>query len=127
MNDEAFVGTLGHWQRDVHQAVCLAAARAGEMRVALVLGAIVGQLEMPGALVHESLVHKPDFQQALERSIEGHFVEMFFARPPGDLVVAERFARFEQYLQYGHAAGRAIEPRRLEHPTGLSIQIRLRH
>jgi len=109
VDDEAFVGAFGHRQRDFGQAVGVPAACAGKMRMALVLGAMVGQLVMPRPFVHKDPVHQADLQQARERSVDGYFVEMPRACPAGDLVVAQRFTGFEQNFQYAHSAGRAVE------------------
>lgn len=91
------------------------------------LRAMMGQLEMPRPLVNEYLMHQADLEKAFERAVDGHFIEMPFARAMGDLVVAERRGCFEQYLQYRHAPGGAIKLRPFEHPAGLGVQIRLFH
>lgn len=101
----------------------IAAVRAGEMRVALAFGAIVGQLKMPGSLIHKDLMHKPDSQQTFERSVDRDFVEMSFARPLGNLVVADRLAGSYQHFQNGHSAFGAVKLRRFKHLTGLRVQI----
>jgi len=61
VDDEAFVRAFGHRQRHFRQAVGVAAARAGEMGMALAFGAMAGQFKMPGSFAHESSVHQPGF------------------------------------------------------------------
>jgi hypothetical protein len=59
---ETFVGALYHRQRHSHQAVCTAAACTGKMRMALALGAVMGQFVMSRSFGDESFMNQPDFQ-----------------------------------------------------------------
>jgi len=127
VDDEAFVGAFGHGQRDFGQAVGVAAARAGKMRVALPLGAMMSQFVMPGPLVHENPVHEADLHQTHERSVNCHLVETAWARAMGNLILAQRFAGFEQDFQYGHSARRAVQLCRSEHCASLHVRVRLCH
>lgn len=75
MNDEALIRAFCHRHRYSRHAVRAATARAGKMRMALVLGAVVGQFKMPCTSIHKCLVHQPDAQQTFERSIDCDFIE----------------------------------------------------
>jgi hypothetical protein len=122
VDDKAFVRALGHRQGDFRQAVGVAAARAGEMGMALAFGATTGKLKMPGSLIHKSLMYQANSQQTFEGSVDCDFIEVLSAKSLGNLIVAERPAGLEQHLEYGDSAGCAIESGRFEHLAGLSIQ-----
>lgn len=65
---------------------------------------VVGQFEVTCSFLYEGLVYEPDPEQTFESAVNRDFVEVFLARSPGDLVLAERFARFHQNLDYRHSA-----------------------
>jgi len=102
----------------------IAAVCTGKVRMTLLLRAVVGQLEMRGSFVHERLMHKPDPEQAFERSVDSHLVEMFPAAALCNLVLAQRPVCFEQNFQYGHSVPGAVKFRRLEHFALLCVRIR---
>ena len=58
VKDKAVVGAFGHRQRDIGQAVSITAVGAGEVRVALFLGAVVGQFIMPGSITDKGSVYE---------------------------------------------------------------------
>jgi len=91
--------------------------------MALILGAVVGQFEMPGSLVYKNLMHQPDAQQTFESPVDCDLVEVFFSRSPGNLVLAERFARPHQNRQDGNSVAGAVELNGFQHFTGLRFQI----
>ncbi len=96
-DDKTFMWALCHWQRYFRQASRVTAARTGEMGVALALCAIVGQFKMPCPFVNKYFMHQPDVQQAFESSVDCNLVEVIFSRSPGNLVLAERFARLHKH------------------------------
>jgi len=96
-DDKAFVRAFYHRQYYPCQAGRLTAARTGKMRMALALSAVMGQFKMPGPFVNKYLMHQPDAQQAFEGSIDCDLVEVIFSRSPGNLVMAERFARLHKH------------------------------
>ncbi len=53
---------------------------------------VMGQFEVARSFLHEGLVYEPDPEQTFESAVNRDFVEVFLARSPGDLVLAERFA-----------------------------------
>lgn len=65
--------------------------------MALALGAVMGQFEMPGSFVNKCLMHKPDAQQTFEGSIYCDLVEVSISRLPGNLLLAEGFARLHKH------------------------------
>ena len=65
------------------------------------LRAIVGQFEVPCSSVHEGFVYEADANQAFKRAVDCDFVEMFLARSPGDLLLAERLAYLGQDFKDG--------------------------
>ena len=127
VDDEAFVWAACHRERYFRQAGRVAAVCTGKMRMALALGAMVGQFEMPRSFLHKGPVYQPDPQQAFEGPVDCHFIEVFFARSPSDLVLAERPARFHQHFQYGRSAFSAVKLRRSQHLAGLRVQVWFHH
>jgi hypothetical protein len=122
-NDKAFVRAFCHRQQYLSQAGRIAAARTGKMRMALALGAVVGQFEMPGPLINKDLMHQPNTQQAFEGSVDCDLVEVIFSCSPGNLVLAERLARFHKHRKYGRSAGGAVKPGGLQHFACFYFQI----
>jgi len=71
------------------------------MRMALMFCTVMGQFEVTCSFLHEGLVYEPDPEQTFERAVNRDFVEVFLARLPGDLVLAERFACFGEDFEDG--------------------------
>ena len=65
----------------------LAAACAGKMGVALMLAAIVGQLEMPCSVLEEGFVDDICFEEALQGAVNRHFIGGMRASQIGDLLL----------------------------------------
>ena len=108
VDDVPLMRAFCHRQRYFRQAVCVAAVRAREMRMALMFRTVVGQFEVPRSLFHEGLMDQSDIEQAFERSVDCHLVESLSAGFSGDLVLAEGLARFDQDFDYGHSALGAV-------------------
>jgi hypothetical protein len=123
MNNETFVRAFCHWQRYSHQAMCVATTRTGKMRVALMFGAVMRQFKMPGSFVYEGLVHQPDSQQTLERSINCDFIELPVSREAGNLVLAKRFVGFHQDSQNIDSAACTVKICEFQHFACFSFQI----
>jgi len=122
-NDESFMWAFCHRQRDFHQAVRVAAVRAREMGMALVLGTVICQLVVLRPFVQKGLMDEPDLKQPFESSVNCDFVEMLFAGEPGDFFLAQRLACLDQYFEYGHSAPGAVKLSRLEHLACLGVQV----
>ena len=68
-------------------------------------------------------MYEPNTEQTLERAVNRDLVELFVARPPGDLVLAEWFACPGEDFENGQSALGAVKFRRFEHPAGLNLKI----
>ena len=93
LDNKTFVRAFCQRQRYFCQAVCIAAACAGEVGVALAFCAIMGQFKMLRPLVDKDLVYESNIQQTFEGSVDCDLVEAFFSRFVGNLVLAEWLAR----------------------------------
>ncbi len=77
--DKTFIMSSRHGERNVGQAVCAAAVRAGKVRMTLMFSAPVGKLKMCGSFVYKSLVYKSRLKKTVERPVNRDFIEVFFA------------------------------------------------
>jgi len=80
---KALVGDPDHRHRCIRQAVRGPAANARKMGMALPLGAVVGQFEVPGPFVHEGTMDQTSLDQRIQRPVDRHLVELLGGDSPG--------------------------------------------
>jgi hypothetical protein len=86
VDDETFARTLSQRKIYIRKTIRITAIRTGKMRMALTLGAVMGQLEMPRPLVKERLMHKTRFEKCLQRAVDCYPVRGRGAEPGRNLV-----------------------------------------
>jgi len=99
----------------------VAAVCAGEMRMALSFGTVMGQLEVLSSFIQQNLMDQADLNQAIEGSINCDLVEVSFAGLVSDLFLAQRRARLNQDFEYRYSSLRTVEFRLSQHIAGLFI------
>lgn len=98
-DNKTLVRAFYHRNRNLCQTVCVPTIHTGKMRVALVLGAIVCQFEMPGPFLQKCLMDNAGSQKAFECAINRDLIRTGSGKLRGNLVCRLWFVSAEQNLE----------------------------